>query len=409
MGIKFIRELLDAVSVSDNDYFVVSQPDIAPNGETRKMALEKLKSLVPGRKAATLVVGTALSGHTLAEVDYLCDGTDDQAEINAAIQALPVGGGKISIREGTYNIAANIIIDIDNVTIEGMGASTVLRRMYDEPSASGLMNVTGSYVTVKDLQIDGNKGSYSSTNNRGINISGSGHVVTGNTCNNDGTGIQIAYAGSNTTVTGNTCNNDDVGINISGSGHVVTGNTCNNNNVVGINISGSGHVVTGNTCCNNNTGIQLAYASSNSTVTGNTCNNNNVGISVGGANSTVTGNTCNNNNVGINVGGANSTVTGNTCNNNNVGINISGSGHVVTGNTCCNNNTGIQLAYASSNSTVTGNTCVRGTGLPADYSASQNTIVASGPNNLIVGNNILGKNYVNNGGATNTFANNKYN
>jgi len=52
---------------------------------------------------------------------------------------------------------------------------------------------------------------------------------------------------------------------------------------------------------------------------------------------------------------------------------------------------------------------LRGTGLTTDYSAAQYTIrVEGGANNLFVGNNILGKNYVNNGGATHAFANNKY-
>ena len=42
--------------------------------------------------------------------DYVCDGTADQVEIQAAIDALDAGnvGGRIILLEGTYNIAASI-------------------------------------------------------------------------------------------------------------------------------------------------------------------------------------------------------------------------------------------------------------------------------------------------------------
>lgn len=46
-------------------------------------------------KTCRFVVGTSTAGWTAADCDYLCDGTDDQVEINAAIQALPSAGGKL--------------------------------------------------------------------------------------------------------------------------------------------------------------------------------------------------------------------------------------------------------------------------------------------------------------------------
>lgn len=52
---------------------------------------------------------------------YLCDGTADDVQIQAAIDALSTSGGKIVLSEGTFNIAATIWIDEDSVTLQGAG------------------------------------------------------------------------------------------------------------------------------------------------------------------------------------------------------------------------------------------------------------------------------------------------
>lgn len=109
------------------------------------------------KKYVTLVVGTSTSGHTTTDVDYLCDGTADDVEINAAIQALPEGGGKILIREGAYDISAQIEIDKDSVSIEGMGASTCLIRTFRAGNLvpSGVLKIKSSYVVVNSMKIMG--------------------------------------------------------------------------------------------------------------------------------------------------------------------------------------------------------------------------------------------------------------
>ena len=68
-------------------------------------------------KTARFVVGTSTSGWTTSDCDYLCDGTNDQEEINNAITALPARGGEIVILDGTYNITAKINVTKDNVSI----------------------------------------------------------------------------------------------------------------------------------------------------------------------------------------------------------------------------------------------------------------------------------------------------
>jgi hypothetical protein len=53
--------------------------------------------------------------------DYVCDGTNDETEINAALAALPVNGGRLILTEGTFNIASSILVQNDNAQIVGAG------------------------------------------------------------------------------------------------------------------------------------------------------------------------------------------------------------------------------------------------------------------------------------------------
>ena len=90
-----------------------------------------ITDLSTGQKVARFVVGTSTAGWTAADCDYLCDGTADQTEINAAITALPARGGEIVILDGTYNITSEINVTKNNVSIRGNGNATILKRMFN--------------------------------------------------------------------------------------------------------------------------------------------------------------------------------------------------------------------------------------------------------------------------------------
>lgn len=186
------------------------------------------------KKTARFVIGTSTAGWTAKDCDYLCDGTNDQEEIIQALNALPATGGEVVILDGTYNITASINIPKDNVSIRGSGNATTLKRMYNSTSASSGATARGlitlnekSGCKIQDLQIDGNKATYTASYNYGIRLSSSSdNTITGNTCNNNSYGIYL-YSSSNNTVTGNTCNNNSNGIYLnSSSDNTVTGNTC---------------------------------------------------------------------------------------------------------------------------------------------------------------------------------------
>ncbi len=73
---------------------------------------------VTAKRTCRFVVGTSTNGWTQDDCDYLCDGVDDQVEIQAAIDALPALGGEIVILRGDYHMTDNLILK-DNVAIRG--------------------------------------------------------------------------------------------------------------------------------------------------------------------------------------------------------------------------------------------------------------------------------------------------
>jgi len=95
-------------------------------------------------------------------VDYLCDGTADDIQIQAAIAALPAGGGMVSIKEGTYDITATILVP-DNAWLKGLGFATILK-LGNSINASIIRNSnysippnTNRNIIVSDMKLDGNK------------------------------------------------------------------------------------------------------------------------------------------------------------------------------------------------------------------------------------------------------------
>lgn len=79
-----------------------------------------------GRRYARFVIGTSTAGWTAADCDYLCDGTNDNIEIQAAIDALPASGGSILILAGSYHLGSIININTKSVSIIGESHDSIL-------------------------------------------------------------------------------------------------------------------------------------------------------------------------------------------------------------------------------------------------------------------------------------------
>lgn len=85
----------------------------------------------PTKEYITVVVGHKNAGVSMDEVDIMCDGNNDFANIIDAINIVnAAGGGTVLIREGVYNIEYNREVNFavlnSNIKIQGMGAGTQL-------------------------------------------------------------------------------------------------------------------------------------------------------------------------------------------------------------------------------------------------------------------------------------------
>jgi len=97
-------------------------------------------------------VVTVASSTWTGQADYFCDGTDDDVEIQAAIDYVSsIGGGSIILTGGDYNIAKTIILK-NNIYLSGCGTSSVLK--WDGTTPIGFIS---SSVTAKisDITING--------------------------------------------------------------------------------------------------------------------------------------------------------------------------------------------------------------------------------------------------------------
>ena len=92
---------------------------------------------VLGAGGKDTTIGSAIVASSSADTsraDFVCDGTDDQEEIQQAIDYLSNAGGAVYLLEGTYNLSNNILfddgssdgIDDSNKALIGTGAGTVL-------------------------------------------------------------------------------------------------------------------------------------------------------------------------------------------------------------------------------------------------------------------------------------------
>lgn len=107
-----------------------------------------------GKRYARIVIGTSNAGWTSSDCDYLCDGIDDQVEINAAISSLPSRGGCLVFLDGAYAINENILLK-NYVCFEGNGFyNTSLVAMSDSINVAGATRAVG--VSFHKIGLSGN-------------------------------------------------------------------------------------------------------------------------------------------------------------------------------------------------------------------------------------------------------------
>jgi hypothetical protein len=220
-------------------------------------------------KTARFVIGTSTAGWTLEDCDYLCDGTADQTEINAAINALPATGGEIVILDGTYNISARIIVQKNNVSIMGNGDATVLKRGWNSISTQQyrpLIYCSGNNCIIQSIALDGNKGTYTASFNENISIEGSNNILTNISANNCASNSVWIDGDFNKIICNKVIGNpNNSGIHLAGDFNIVCGNECRDN-FYQINLNGANNNIITSNICIRGTGLPSDYGSSHGTI-----------------------------------------------------------------------------------------------------------------------------------------------
>jgi len=107
-----------------------------------------------GTVAATAIV----SAYPDTSGNFWCDGAADDVEMAAAITYVgSLGGGTVFMRAGIYE--GRFYIDNDNIVLRGAGKyNTVLRLpALPQDTKAQTLTIVADYVTIQDLQVDGNR------------------------------------------------------------------------------------------------------------------------------------------------------------------------------------------------------------------------------------------------------------
>lgn len=198
------------------------------------------------------VMVAASDSNSKQKADYICDGVNDEVEINAAIASIGTVGGVVVLLEGTYYLGARVYVasTIKNLWLIGYGAKLI------SPS-SGVVNSVLRFhpnndnenINIIGLDIDGNANSIG-----GIGFASNGGSIRDcyihNVANGDGILLDnlAARINQNIDIINNrvvgTLTTMTYGIHIDGSvnatsGHKIIGNTVQDTKFNGIAVYGA--------------------------------------------------------------------------------------------------------------------------------------------------------------------------
>ncbi len=117
-----------------------------------------------GRLASLLVAASDAPAGIQAAAHYVCNGTDDQAEINQAIAYLGTVGGQIQLSPGTFNCGGAIRLN-RRVMLVGAGRATILKAIgswtaFDGTSSGAVIEPVDAGIdktAIASLAINGNR------------------------------------------------------------------------------------------------------------------------------------------------------------------------------------------------------------------------------------------------------------
>ena len=110
----------------------------------------------PALIKAFALASTAIFGARV----QVCNGVDDEVEINAAMGAIVAIGGKVLLSEGTFHIADPIVVPANSIMLEGMGEGTVIDGdlLATTEHAIVISGVTGCFIRCLSIQTEDGSG-----------------------------------------------------------------------------------------------------------------------------------------------------------------------------------------------------------------------------------------------------------
>lgn len=231
-----------------------------------------------GGAAATVVVAASDASDT-GGADYVCDGTDDQAEINSAFTDLPAVGGSVALTEGTFNITASVTPSASS-TLVGQGYGT---RLFAVAGFNGnVIENSNNHVDLTGFRVDGNAANQTPTGNFedqvGIYNAGGDYVhaheltvenTVGSNFRSEGANLYIRVHDSLFDNTTGTLDNRADGISLSESGTsgraLITNNIVRNCSHQSIEMSSVERIVVANNYIENGSNISVNLHANSST------------------------------------------------------------------------------------------------------------------------------------------------
>lgn len=209
-----------------SDSFILHKPTEmkAKGGDSDTVGGYTVVDLRSADKPATVVIGHSNSGYTDKSVDFICDGTNDAQQIMNALDAIPVSGGTVFFKEGTYTIKTPILLD--KLNTEFIGHGVIFKNGVTEDN-SVMINLSGINNTIRGIVFDGTD---MSATGSCIYITGNINTITNCKFKNGAIAIRI-NAGNSNKILANDFNMMDRGVIVEASsdkdcyGTIVTNNS----------------------------------------------------------------------------------------------------------------------------------------------------------------------------------------
>lgn len=125
-------------------------------------------SLIDTIGGAVLVAANDAPDVIKGRADYVCDGTADNVEIQAAVDSYKL----IRLSQGNFSLSTAVTIAGDNISLIGSGVGTALA-LIGGLNVDGAIIITGDYCELSHLKIDSNGANQSNGWVRNLYINGS--------------------------------------------------------------------------------------------------------------------------------------------------------------------------------------------------------------------------------------------